>query len=661
MSSLLELERHKREFWAARPDPLSHVAFAYTLTIPDSQDDNGHLEPYDPKSHPGQWHTLSALDGASDRPGFRYIQFVLISDTQGGGKSWLLQQCAFRDMVETGQSVIYALPTRDLGGDIWSLKLRPAISGAGLQGYLPEFGPASKGGSKPRFVPFIRKGGKGGGTLVFMAAGGRGQSGQAALTARKLLVDEVDDWEQDALHRIKRRVDRNADTAIQFYACTVKKDDSKFRENDHSNIVDLYEKSTQGRIEYQCPHCNDYTRLEWETFKYEGTAKEEIEKSVHLCCTKCAGILLDTHRKGMFGRHRYAMDKPFANVWGLRLTALDCPWKSLAWLADLLLNALADRDKGNHEPMRQFAHDQQARQYRDDENVDDIAAKIDPQYLLRRSSASEWGPSQHFTDREGSRNEGSARLTYSRHIAPLPEAAKWIVVAVDVQANRCYWLLSGGAPDGSTYDVAWGYEHATSDREEMTPIHLHQVLDRIDGLTREIAESIPIVRRGVDANFNTDHVIAWLKTHPEWWPLYGASAAKASKMKHKDGEKLGDFPGILYLRRSDGWHLRQHRCHIDTNPMRMAAQREFLRKPNEPGAAHLPNGLGKNASDMAYLQHLCAEMWDEKKMKWEKPKGAGRWDWLDDRTYCTALHRHHLATLKRPRPPSRKYGFIKEI
>jgi phage terminase large subunit GpA-like protein len=128
-------------------------------------------------------------------------------------------------------------------------------------------------------------------------------------------------------------------------------------------------------------------------------------------------------------------------------------------------------------------------------------------------------------------------------------------------------------------------------------------------------------------------------------------------MAHKIGEKVADYPGILYLRRSAGWHLRQHRCHIDTNPMRMEAQRSFLRKPNEPGAAHLPSGLGKNQSDMTYLQHLCGEKWEEKKMKWEKSKGGGRWDWLDCRTYNMAMHRFHLLTFNKPRP-KRVYGNI---
>jgi hypothetical protein len=652
VSTLLELDNRRAEFWKQRPEPLSHLAFAYTLTLPDSQDENGRMTPYDPTSHPAQWIMLNALDGGYDQPDHKYIKFMFASDAQGGGKSWIMQQCGFRDMVEVGQNVIYALPTRDLGGDIWQLKLRPAITGAGLEGYLPNIGPTSKGGSKPRFVPFVRKNGKGGGTLVFMAAGGRGQSGQAALTARKLLVDEVDDWEQDALMRIGRRVDRYAETAIQFYVSTIKKDDSEHRENDHSNIVDMYEKSTKGRIEYKCPHCPEWTRFEWETFKYEKSARGNAHTAC-LFCTKCGELISEAERMSCFafGSFRYSSDNLQSSVFGLRSTALDCPWKTLVLSAERHAAAIADRDKGNHEPMRQFAHDQQVLQYRDDENVDDIATQIDSKYLLRRSEASQWGPTQAYSDRK----DNTDLQSYSRHIADHPEGAKWATVAVDVQANRCYWLFMGGGPDGSTWDIAWGYEHATMAREEMTVNDLHGVLTRIDGLTREIAGELPIAKRGVDANFRTDDIVNWLKTRFEWWPLYGASAQKASRMHHKTGDKVADYPGVLYMRRSDGWHLRQHRVHIDTNPMRMEAQRSFLRMIGEPGAAHLPSGLGTNHSDLAYLEHLCGEKFDEKKMRWEKFKG--RWDWLDCRTYCMAMHRYHLLTFNKPRP-KRIYGNI---
>ncbi len=642
------LSRRRAEYWVDRPDPLTHMEFARTLTVPDSQDERGRLEPYEPTTHPGQFHMLAALDGAYAPPGSRFLRFVLQTDTQDG-KSWLLQQCAFRDMVEMGQSVIYAIPTRDLGGDIWSLKLRPAIDGAGLAQYLPEQGPGSRDGSKPRFIPFRRRNGKGGGTLVFMAAGGRGQSGQAALTARKLLVDEVDDWEEAALYRIQRRVDKNNQTALQLYASTVKKDDAPGRENDHSNICAIYERSTRGRVEYQCPHCLDFTPYEWAGFKYEGTTAAELKASARVHCAKCGAAINDAQRSQSFGVHRLAMAAPGAETFGLRYTALDCPWKPLGWLASIHYGATLDLDRANHEPMRQFAHDQRAEQYREDVSGDDMPAEIDPPYLFRRSQASKWGPAAIVTDRA----EG-IKPTYSRHVAPMPAAAEWATVAIDVQANRCYWLLLCGDSKGRTYHTAWGYEQASRDGMEMDRLGLHSVLDRIASVVDELAgDALRIVMRGVDANYRTDDVIAWLRTHPDWLPLYGASAKKAAKMKGKEGDRVGDFPGVLYLRRSKTWPLRQDRVHIDTNPMRHAAQRSLLLTPDEAGAALLPNGLTSSASDRAYLNHLCAERWDSTKLLWQPAPSGGRWDWLDCATYCTALHRFHLLRTARPRVKKR--------
>src|SRR4051812_40304388 len=116
--SLESLDKRRAEFWTDRPEPLSHTDFACTLTVPDSEDDRGQMQPYFLESHPGQAAILKALDGAYDPPGRRYQIFVIIGDAQGAGKSWMLQICAFRDLIECGRSVIYGLPTRDLAGDI---------------------------------------------------------------------------------------------------------------------------------------------------------------------------------------------------------------------------------------------------------------------------------------------------------------------------------------------------------------------------------------------------------------------------------------------------------------------------------------------------------------------------------------------------------------
>ncbi len=658
-ATLTDLDARKAEYWHERPAPLSHIDFARTLTVPDSENDRGVPDPYEPSSHPGQLVFLQAMDGMYDRPGSRFLVFVFIGDAQGAGKSWLLQQTAFHDMVERGQNVIYGLPTRDLGGDIWSLKLRPAITGAGLEMYLPTSGPGSKDGSKPRFVPFKRINGKGGGTLVFMAAGGRGQSGQAALTAKKLLVDEVEDWAVQALTLIKKRISKNNQTAIQIYACTINKNNDPDKEDDASRIQPLYDASTRGRMGYTCPHCRAITRLEPERFAYEGKTMEEWKATAKVFCSKCDAAISQEQRLEMFGHGTLITDDPTATTFGLRLTALDCPWKPLHWLAELHHSALLSADSGDHEPMRQLFNKEWSCQYAGDRNLDERAEKISPKYLLRRSdSNTAWGEVQTISDREGTNDK--APRTHSRHIAPMPTGAQWSIVTIDIQADRLYWLLMAGDSQGRTYDVAWAYEHATFAMADMDKFQLWAVLDRIDGISRQITGDIPRVYAGVDANFRTDEVLDWLKLHNEWWPLYGASARKAAKMRGKEGERVEDAPGILYLRRSDGWKLRQARCHIDTNPMRMAAQRTFLLKPGEPHAAHLPHGLTSGRSDMTYLRHLCGEQWDEKALKWvEQP--ASRWDWLDCRTYAMALHRYHMLKLNRPRKSTIKYGVIGKV
>lgn len=651
--TLKNLDQRRAEFWTERPEPLTHAAFACTLTVPDSEDDRGQMQPYFLESHPGQGVILKALDGDYNLPGRRFQVFVIIGDAQGAGKSWMLQICAFRDLIECGRSVIYGLPTRDLAGDIWETKIKPAIVGSGLGTYMPIQGPGARMGGKPRLIRMRHVAGKGGGVLVFMAAGGRGQSGQASLTARKLIVDEVEDWPPTALQLIRNRVSRYNETAQQLYACTLNKNNNPYLEDDDSRIQPLYDRSTKGRLSYVCPHCGDRTRFEMAGFKYEGATKAEFIESARIHCTKCGAGLSDAERRASFATALPEFDNPDAASWGLLLNAWDCPWKSLAWLAEKHHNASLDLDRGSHDAMRQFYNKEASIQYLGDLHDSGNAERLTPAGLLRRSQASTWGPSEHHSDRAEDQ-----KPSHSRHIAPLPEGAEWLFGSVDIQANRCYWLLMAGDSSGRTWDVGFGYEHFDSNQEEMNPQQLWSVLDRISGVFEENRGSLPIIYRGVDSNFNTDNVHSWLKLHPEWMPLYGASAQKASKMAHKSGDAVGDYPGILFLRKPKGWTLRQPATHIDTNPMRMLAQRALLLQPGEPGAAHLPNGLKNTASDRAYLQHLCAEYWDESKMKWEKVPGGGRNDWLDCRVYATALHRYHLAKLNKPKAPARKYGNI---
>jgi hypothetical protein len=317
--------------------------------------------------------------------------------------------------------------------------------------------------------------------------------------------------------------------------------------------------------------------------------------------------------------------------------------------ADYHAAQVAIQQRNDHSAMRLFHYKVLCLDYDGDKGGEENAQKISVEYLQVRAAHSEWGPVLATTDREA---DGDRR-TFSRHIAPIPRRASLATVAVDVQGDRCYWMLLAGDHERRTWDAGWGYEYATPDRQPMSRTQLHSVLDRIDGLTRSISPLI--VKRGVDTNFKTDDILAWLRLHPDWSPVYGASAEKAARIR-AGGRAVRNLPGILSLNRDDSWHLAQHRHHIDTNPMRMLAQNSFLLPQNDPGAAHLPHGLKQNASDRAYLQHLCGEEWDPAKGKWVKAKGGSRHDWLDTRVYAYALMLYHLETINHgialPPPPA---------
>jgi hypothetical protein len=483
---------------------------------------------------------------------------------------------------------------------------------------------------------------------MLRAAGGRGESKQASITADCMLVDEVEDWpDMHRLELITQRLSQSPDP-LAIYTSTVKRDTG-------SLILALYDEGTRTRVEVPCPTCGAFQLLEWE----QVDVAAETYRCVH-----CPAAWSEHDRRQALKHWRRKDLTPGAAIFSIRWTSLDSPFAlntpagkmpTLPALCLLYRRALEARERGDHSMLRSFERDRLARGYVGDAQGTDTAIELTVESLLARSAGCVWGPTVPDTDREGEER------SYSRHLAPLPPPAlrpetdarrpsAWSVVVIDVQGDRCYWLQMVGTIRDMTFDQAWGYEHFDRRREEMTEAQLHAVLDRIDGFTRGLTGDLAIVGRGVDANYNTDAVLKWLRTHEEWWPVYGASARKAARMQ-KSGRRIKDYPGICYLRRPEKaseWTLRQDRCHIDTDPMRHAAQRAYLLQPGTDGAAHLPRGLENTATDRNYPEHLTAEVWDPQTLAWKKPKGAGRHDYLDLRTYGTALHRLHLLKMITP-------------
>lgn len=620
------------------------MEFARNTLLPDGPHKG---ERWNPETEPVQDCWIRQLSEP------RWKVRVAVAPSQRGKSLMAILVPCLRTLCEERDACAYVMPSLDKLAQNWEGKIKPSIEGCGFGAWLPEKGPGARGGKAPAITFRDPSTGARAGTLYFMAAGGGGkETALSSVTVKRPLVDEADDFESEGhvLLALKRN-ESFGDDGEAIIASTV----NDRGEREGHPILDLYQRGTKSRLWYQCPQCAGqgptagFQPLDWLRVDFDRTSSDTARDSARYSCRHCPAKWDDSQRHQALRNWRMVHDGQTVDSSGV-VTGPDqrTTWFTLLanglefhmgsmpkMAADYHAAQVAIQQRNDHSAMRLFHYKVLCLDYDGDKGGEENAQKISVEYLQIRAAHSEWGPVVATTDREA---DGDRR-TYSRHIAPIPRRASLATVAVDVQGDRCYWTLIAGDHERRTWDAAWGYEYATPDRQPMNRTQLHAVLDRIDGLTRAITPLI--VKRGVDTNFKTDDILAWLRMHHDWSPVYGASAEKAQRIR-SGGRAIRNLPGILSLNRDDSWHLPQHRHHIDTNPMRMLAQNSFLLPQGDPGAAHLPHGLKQNASDRAYLQHLCGEEWDAAKSKWVKAKGGSRHDWLDTRVYAYALMLYHL-------------------
>lgn len=576
-ASLAGLERERAAMWELPAAPLSLWDYSFTLTVPDTEDDYGQLQTFDPHSHPAQRHAIRAIDRRE------HTHFVFAADTQDG-KSWLIQMVTFHACIERGQKVVIALPNRNLASDVWVGKLRPAIIGSGQERFLPESGGGSQGGSAPRVVSFKRLDGKGGGHMIWMSGQGRGEAGQASLTAPDIILDELDDWTPGAVERIERRADKFAASgrARFFQASTVKSDHA-----DQSNILVAWEAGSKGRLAYECDGCGNHTRFLWETFDAE---------AVTIKCEHCGMEINDATRAAMLAspHSRDIHENPESRRYSLLWTALDSPWKSLAWLAESYRAADLQRQRGNHAPIRQFHRDQMVECY--DGDVD--ARNLSKDLLALRS----------------------ARSAYDRGI--VPHEAERLCVAIDIQKDRCYWLALAGNTAGTYWVIDWGEEYFAV-AEDGTPLkgrdpsddERERMLDRIrvmanDGWPTVDGEPIPADNLiGVDIGYRSDAIGRWVR-RTNVYAVRGDKPKKAAATRLSGGVQTGklvkEYNGGLLARRKQQIRGTDHPAFwwfIRSNQSRDRTHSGLLLPEGQPGAILIPNGIG--AADRLISHFTC--------------------------------------------------------
>jgi len=628
---------------------VSHAAVASSLLLPDGPRQG---KPYRWQDDPIHRIVLEQLDAG------RWDSFALPGAVQTGKSLVSVLVPALRQLIHHRRAVVYAQPSQQKLHEAWTGKVRPAIEGAGLGGWIPNEGQGARGGQTPRFVVFRDPSTNSrAGMLYLIHGGGKNEGAQASVSAPTVLIDEVDSFRN--AHRIMliaKRADSFGRHAIRVYTSTVKADGEPGAE-DGSIILGLYADSTRSRLWFRMPCCGKWSPLEWEQVSYDDADEATAADSVRLACPECGTCHDETTRQDMLRDCRLVHHgqtvsadaivvgaEPRTRRFGLLWTALDSSLRDLPTLAIEHWRASQAIARGDHGPMRSFYRDQLCQPYRLDIISDDGHTIIPTRNRLASlATASQYSLSVDRRDESGD----------SIHLAEPPAWCEHTTVGIDVQRGgdrapgRLYFLaISRGSGKGAV--TGWGHVVASPTGRQPTEAELHACLDRLDGLLRDWSPSAPIVRRGVDVGDRADELIRWLRSRREWWAVKGTGALKA---------QAGDHPGWAYRRQQDGGiilHL------IETESVQRIVHGELL-AGKDAGSLALPRGLDRDAT---LLRHLCATV-EYAPGKWSTlardrvhhPEWQTRHDLLDCAAYARALA-YEWENKPRAAPGARKYGKV---
>jgi phage terminase large subunit GpA-like protein len=560
----------------------------------------------------------------------QYGQVVVVGPTQDG-KTWVTDVVPWLyHVVERREAVAVVMPTQAKITSLWQTKILPAIHGNGLSHELPLRGGGSEGGT-PAVIHLAS-----GGISHQLSTGTSNEAGLSSVTVRVVLADEVDDIAPARrLDLAWARADAWGLEARRCESSTIKHDGPGA-----SRVLRDYAAGTAGRLHFACAHCSAWQIYEWDRVTYDPQDDATAFASARLVCGVNGCLMTEADRRRSLLRHRLVFrdqsvaadgtvvgDRPVTRIWSLRWTALDSPLKSLGELAQRHLRALRARDTdGDHERLRQFVRDQLTQGYQQDQQQEDAVPKLTAAFLAARSHGHGWAVAVH---------QQEAHKTWSRHVAPMPDAARRCAIAVDVQGNRLYWLLTAEDDDRRTYDVAWGYEFADPQQSSFTEATLHDVLDRVDALVDDLADHALVVGRGVDVGFSAQWIIPWLARRPAWVPVAGAADDTLRGAKKAAARSI---PGVVHLfRPASDWRLNRLLHAVDVQHLRERVQGRYLVPAGRTGCAYLPRGCEVNRG---LCRHYVAEelvTTASGARVWRQAKGGGRHDWMDCRVYNEAL------------------------
>lgn len=563
-------------------------------------------------------------------------------------------------ILEDRRAVLLAGPRFEDCAAIYTAKLRGTLLASGLQHVLPDSGKGARHGV-PDEVLFAT-----GCRLYMRGLGGANEAQQAAVTARCVVVTEVDSVALSTRYsRRNSAQEGRRKLALIRRRCQAYVPDERFvlestvKDDEQSVILAEWDSGTRGEVWHPCPRCGGWTTVEWEHLVWEPREPTTVRWKCPLCgreataeeFARAAAAAVVAYRGQRVDGGRVVGDPPAADHWSLRWSALDSvsPSRALPLLvAEYEAACAAVRERADVAPLRQFVRDHLSRPF-------------EPSRWLERLGGGTLLTGGLVVPARPERLAARAALAQFER-GEVPEAAEVLALGIDVQERELWWaLVAQTAAREGAWIVDSGVEYICHRHEAPTAAQRHAALDRAyarlhDHITRAAGRLVGIAGVDVGGRGWVDQIDAWLRQHR--WRVLAVRGGGGTAPDHSQRRDAHD----VYGRRKTalaGWGSLYHRDDgrrlLLLDPQVKVRLIEALQlPPDHPAAVVIPRGV---AADDHLVRHLCSEEQREEggRVVWVV---RGKNDLLDATCYALALGRVALQLHQQRQQQARAAGPI---
>lgn len=603
--------------------PRSFLEFCHLMKLPDGPNQGSQFRP---ESEPAQLHFARAVDSGL------YRRFVFVAPSQRGKTTLAILATWMYSIVEEGLDFGYVMPNLDKLSQNWAGKLRPGIVGSGFERRLPTGGPGSKGGRPAALTMTDPKTGK---TNVsyFMAAGlGNRETSLSSVSPARIGIDEVDDFEDSGqIELALKRLESWGKKGRAYLASTV----NNRKDRDGHPVLEFFGRSdaTRSRVAHRCQLCGKFQVIRFDQLN--------LDRGMIACC-HCGALWDDAARATALCESELVHDASNivdgkivhpnrrCDYFTLMTTIFDYHMGDFHSIAPAYVAAKDQERVGNYSLMENFSHKVLCEPYSiptDHETVTDRALSL-------RSSAAKTGK------------------------GVCPDDADRIVVGVDVQGDRCYWVAIASGSRDRRWIIDWDEWFWTAkDEHTGRPIEpqdadRHAILERVvrrtrDGWPRSDGSVMAGSLVGIDIGFNPNGSIGrFCFGRAGIVPVRGDHDGRvvAESLNGRHVVNIGKNNSVLVsdhimyeIRKQEASPGQpSHWWFIKSQSMREHASARLRLPYDSDGSMMLPFGI---AQQDHLIQHLSA--WaivreqDNKQVKWVQVRK--RDDYADATNYGLAL------------------------